>query len=237
MKIAIMQPYFFPYLGYFQLINQTDKFIIYNDVQFIERGWINRNNFLINKTPTLVSIPLIKASSTKKINEIEIDCNNKQMNKSINTIKQNYSKAPFFKDVYPIFHDSIFLSNIKTIDYICYNAFEMIKKYLEMKTEFIFSSDIDYDRNASSVEKIKTISSVFNANEVLFPSGSRDLYSTSDFPNFITNSIIPNFTPYNQNTQTFFSGLSMLDILMFNDKTTINTLLNDFKKCSLDDKL
>ena len=237
MKIAIMQPYFFPYLGYFQLINQCDKFIIYNDVQFIERGWINRNNFLINKTPTLVSVPLLKASCSKKINEIEIDYNNKQLKKSINSIKQNYSKAPFFKDVFQIFHDSILSSNKKTIDYTCFNAFIMIKEYLNMKTEFIFSSEIDYDRNSSSVEKINNLSSIFNSKEILFPSGSRNLYSTSDFPSFATYSIVPNFTPYNQNTKLFFPGLSMLDVLMFNDKTTINKMLNDFKKCSLDDKL
>lgn len=236
MKIAIMQPYFFPYLGYFQLINQTDKFIIYNDVQFIERGWINRNNFLINKTPTLISLPLIKASFSKKINEIEIDINNKQLNKLLNTIKQNYSKAPFYKESFQIFHDSIFCSESKTIDYICLNAFLLIKDYLNMKTEFVLSSEIEYNRTSSSVEKINEISSKFNSQEILFPSGSRNLYNTSDFPSFITYSIVPNFTPYNQNTKYFSAGLSMLDVLMFNDKTTINKLLNDFKKCSLNDE-
>ena len=102
MKIAIMQPYFFPYLGYFQLINQCNKFIIYNDVQFIERGWINRNNFLINKTPTLVSVPLLKASCSKKINEIEIDYNNKQLKAGSRQKKLDLINAfnPEWKDLF-----------------------------------------------------------------------------------------------------------------------------------------
>ncbi|HRP60110.1 MAG TPA: WbqC family protein [Vicingus sp.] len=236
MKIAIMQPYFFPYLGYFQLINAVDIFIVYNDVQYIERGWINRNNFLINKTSTLISIPLIKASCSKRINEIEIDINNKLLIKSLNTIKQNYSKAPFYNKSFQIFHDSIFYSSSKTIDNICLQSFKLIKDYLNLDTEFILSSEIDYNRNASSVEKINEISYQFNSKEILFPSGSRQLYNTSDFPNFKTSSIVTNFTPYNQFTKQFIPGLSILDILIFNDKNTIRYLLNDFKKYSLDEK-
>ena len=72
MKLAIMQPYFFPYIGYFQLIAAVDKFVIYDDVNYIKRGWINRNNILVNNQSFLFSIPLISASQNSKINEIKI---------------------------------------------------------------------------------------------------------------------------------------------------------------------
>ena len=73
MKIAIMQPYFLPYIGYFQLINAVDKFVIYDDVNFIKKGWINRNNILVNGQPHLFSIALKDVSQNKLINEINID--------------------------------------------------------------------------------------------------------------------------------------------------------------------
>ena len=124
----------------------------------------------------------------------------------------------------------------KTIDNICLQSFILINEYLNLDTEFILSSEIDYNRSASSVEKINEISSQFNSKEILFPSGSRQLYNISDFPNFKTSSIVTNFTPYNQFTKQFVPSLSMLDILMFNNKNTIRYLLNDFKKYSLDEE-
>lgn len=75
MKIAIMQPYIFPYIGYFQLINAVDKFIIYDDVNYIKQGWINRNKILLNNEDYLFTFPLKNASSYKKINEIELSEN------------------------------------------------------------------------------------------------------------------------------------------------------------------
>ena len=69
MKIAIMQPYFFPYLGYFQLIRNVDKFVVYDDVQYMQRGWINRNRILMgDKTPYII-LPVSKDSRSKKINQ------------------------------------------------------------------------------------------------------------------------------------------------------------------------
>ena len=72
MKVAIMQPYFFPYIGYFQLINAVDKFIIYDDVNYINRGWINRNQVLINGKESYITVPLKDASQNKLIKDITI---------------------------------------------------------------------------------------------------------------------------------------------------------------------
>ena len=81
MKVAIMQPYIFPYLGYFQLIKSVDKFIFYDDVNFIKKGWINRNKILINGKESIITFPLIKASQNKLINEIDLFLNNKDKKK------------------------------------------------------------------------------------------------------------------------------------------------------------
>ena len=84
MKVAIMQPYIFPYLGYFQLIKSVDKFIFYDDVNFIKKGWINRNKILINGKESIITFPLIKASQNKLINEIDLFLNNKDKKKITN---------------------------------------------------------------------------------------------------------------------------------------------------------
>ena len=86
MKLAIMQPYFFPYLGYWQLINAVDKYVVYDDVAYIKGGWINRNNILVNGNPTLITLPLEKSSSFKKINEISIVNNDIIIDKLLKTV-------------------------------------------------------------------------------------------------------------------------------------------------------
>jgi hypothetical protein len=102
MKLAIMQPYLFPYIGYFQLISAVDKFVVYDDVNFIKQGWINRNTILVQEKRHLFTVPLINQSSFSKINEVFV--NNKLYNswriKTLRTLEQSYKKAPFFKEIY-----------------------------------------------------------------------------------------------------------------------------------------
>ena len=99
-KIAVMQPYFFPYIGYFQLLNSVDRFVILDDVNFIKRGWISRNYILVNSKPCLFTIPLLKSSQNKLINETEISNDSPWRRKFLKTIETGYAKAPFFSEVY-----------------------------------------------------------------------------------------------------------------------------------------
>ena len=92
-----MQPYFFPYIGYFKLINAVDKFIIYDDVNYIKRGWINRNNILINGKSNLINLPIKKVSQNKLISESFLELNNKTIIKFSNSVQMAYKKAPFLK--------------------------------------------------------------------------------------------------------------------------------------------
>ena len=98
-----MQPYFFPYIGYFKLINAVDKFIIYDDVNYIKRGWINRNNILINGKSNLINLPVKKVSQNKLISESFLELNNKTIIKFSNSVQMAYKKAPFFKKVNPLY--------------------------------------------------------------------------------------------------------------------------------------
>ena len=107
MKIGIMQPYFFPYLGYWQTLNAVDKYVIYDDVNYIKNGWINRNNILLNNQKHLLTIPLDGASPFLLINQIKTTPRENEKEKLLKTIEVAYKKAPYFDVVFPIIHDVI----------------------------------------------------------------------------------------------------------------------------------
>ena len=117
MKLGIMQPYFFPYLGYWQLINAVDKYVVYDDVNFIKGGWISRNNILLNNEKHRITLPLEIPSSFRKINEIEITKNVKVLEKLLRTINAAYAKAPYYNEVMPML-ERILYHNTK-VNYEC----------------------------------------------------------------------------------------------------------------------
>ena len=108
MKLGIMQPYFFAYMGYYQLINTVDEFIIYDNIKYTKKGWINRNRILLNGKIDYISLPLKKDSNTLDIVERSLaDCWTNDRKKMINKIRAAYSKAPMFSDVMPLINDCI----------------------------------------------------------------------------------------------------------------------------------
>jgi len=144
MKLGIMQPYFFPYLGYWQLLAAVDKYVIYDDVTFIKGGWINRNNILLNGDRHLITIPLQDASSFKKIKDTEITKNKNVITKLFKTIEMAYKKAPYYSCIAPVIQDLLF--NNDNIAILNYNTAKEICKYLDIKTELLLSSQIEKDK-------------------------------------------------------------------------------------------
>ena len=151
-KIGIMQPYFLPYLGYWQLINIVDKYVIYDDVNFIKKGWINRNRILINKQSNWFTLKLSDASQNKKINEVFVLDHKNYFNKLIRTVYENYKKAPYFNDVFPLINDIIENPERNLAKYLEFSI-KKICDYLEIKTELIISSDLEKNNSLSSIDK------------------------------------------------------------------------------------
>ena len=83
MTVAIMQPYLFPYIGYWQLIHAVDTFVIFDDVNYIKKGYINRNNILVNGQKQTFTLELMSASQNKLINDIDIGNNIEKVMESI----------------------------------------------------------------------------------------------------------------------------------------------------------
>jgi mRNA-degrading endonuclease HigB of HigAB toxin-antitoxin module len=230
MKIGIMQPYIFPYIGYFQLINAVDKFVIYDDVNFINKGWINRNRILNNGKDSLFSIPLREASQNKLINEIDVNWDDAWKSKFLKTLEQCYKKAPFYKEVLPIIEQTISLDN-EVISKVIENNLRLICHYLEIKTEIISSSDIYKNTHLKAHERILDICLQENATQYINPIGGLELYDKDVFEaknikmDFIKSSPIE----YKQYKNDFVPWLSMIDVLMFNSKEQIKEFLDNYE--------
>ena len=231
MKIAIMQPYFMPYIGYFQLINTVDKFIIYDDVNFIKKGWINRNNILANKNRTLFTIPLKKASQNELIKDISINIDSFSIwkNKFLKTLEMNYSHAKNYDSVLLLLED-IFSYDTDSISDLATYSLIVVCKYLNIKTEIILSSTIYCNEVLSGQERILDICLKEGAKTYINPIGGMELYSESLFLEnnidlfFIkTNNVI-----YKQFSEEFIPFLSIIDVLVFNDKEQVLDMLNKF---------
>jgi hypothetical protein len=227
MKLAIMQPYFFPYIGYFQLINAVDTFIIYDDVNYIKNGWINRNNILLAGGKHLFTIALKGASSFRLIKDISVGSNR---GKVLKTIFQSYCKAPFFEDAYPIVEASINFGDNNLAIYI-FNSITRITEYLDIKTNIVMSSSIEKDDSLKGAEKVIHICKLMNANAYINAVGGQHLYSKADFK---TNNvdlffIKTNDVTYKQFDNEFINNLSIIDVLMFNSKEIVKNLLNQYE--------
>jgi len=226
MRIAVMQPYFFPYIGYWQLINAVDIFVIYDDVNFIKRGYISRNNILQNQKAQLFTLELIGASQNKKINEISVGNNSKKL---LKTIKQNYSKAPFFNDVIPLLEEIL---NNEEKELSRFLGFSLVKisKYLDINANFLYSSDLENDKSLKAQERLIEISKILNATDYINAIGGKELY---DKQGFLENNINLSFLKsneilYKQFNNEFVSNLSIIDVMMFNSKEEIQRLLQKY---------
>lgn len=231
MKIAVMQPYAFPYFGYFQLIKAVKKFVFYDDVNYKKQGWINRNKIRANKQETLFTIPLTNASSFTPINEIKLHpfLYPKWKRKFLKTITQSYQNAPFFKEVFPLIEE--ILSEKITISNLAIESVITIASYLDMETEFFLSSQqFTETKKLEKVDRLVAISHKLYAQEFINMPGGKNLYSKKDFKNNNLDLLFiePIITKYSQDNEKFIPSLSIIDVLMFNNKKSINKFLENY---------
>ena len=227
MKVAIMQPYLFPYIGYFQLIMSSDIFVIYDDVNYIKKGFINRNSILLDGTPYRFTISVPSASQNKQINELQYS---QEVGKLLKTIESAYIKAPFFKQVFPIIEDVLNYQS-RGIAELCNLSYQKIFEYLGLEKKIILSSILDYDRTQSASNKLLVVTKKLNGQVYINSPGGRALYDNTMFiPYGIDLKFIePIIKPYPQlNTNDFISHLSIIDILMNNDRIIVVDHISNF---------
>ncbi len=228
MKLAIMQPYFFPYIGYFQLIHAVDKFVFYDDVNFINRGWINRNRILINGDDSYFTIQLKEASQNKLIKDIVISDNRTKL---LKTIELAYKKSPCFKDVWPLVEHCM-ASSTQNISQLAMETVKEVSEYIGLTTQFeISSQSYPESKGMDKAERLIDICKKNCADTYINPIGGVELYSKDVFANHnITLQFIQSKeVVYQQGKNEFVPWLSIIDVLMFNSKEEVIKLLSQFE--------
>lgn len=226
LKIAIKQPYFMPYIGFWQEVSIVDKYIFFDDVNYIKKGWINRNNILVGGRKHLFTMELRNASQNSLINEIEICDSFDRLKK---TIFMAYRKAPYFDSTMCLIEKILSFDN-KNLARFVGNSICEVSRFLGFKTSFVFSSDLGNDKTLKRQDKIIDICKFVDAAYYYDSTGALDLYNKGVFSQngiclqFVKSEI----TPYKQYNNEFVPGLSIIDVLMFNDISVVGQMLTRY---------
>ena len=223
MKLAVMQPYLFPYLGYFQLIRAVDAFVVYDDVNYIKGGWINRNCILAQGSKELVTLQLHRASPNLLINQIEIAGNSEKL---LKPIRQRYSKAPQFGAVFPLL-ESIFLQQERNLACFLGHGLRRVCDYLGLHPEWHISSALKKDNDLRGQDKVLAICEELGATHYINMPGGKALYDHAEFArrDLRLSFIKPRLVEYRQFGKPFVPNLSIIDVMMFNNQSQCARLL------------
>lgn len=231
-KVAIMQPYFLPYIGYFQLINYVDTFVVYDEIQYTKKGWINRNRIWKNGDFDYITLPLKKDSDYLNINQRTLsDDIKRHIEKTFNKIKATYSKAPFYNETIPVISE-ILSFNDKNLFSFIFNSILLINKHLDIGTTLVSSSNVEKEniKGLKGEKRVLAICNQLKATHYINPIGGVELYAKETFKENGQSLQFLKTDPifYNQFDMEFAPALSIVDVLMFNGKEQSKALLSLF---------
>lgn len=227
MKLALMQPYLFPYLGYFQLIRSVDAFVLYDDVNYIKGGWINRNYILSQGDKQLITLPLQGASPNKLINQIEIG---NQHSKLLQSIRHSYGKAPYFSDVFPLLEDILMQQEKNLARFLDYELRQLCN-YLGLNSQWHISSELQKDNVLRGQDKVLAICEELGATHYINVPGGKALYDQASFASrgMQLSFIQMKEVSYRQFGKDYVPRLSIIDVMMFNDSEQCARLLEAYE--------
>ncbi|WP_039464752.1 WbqC family protein [Pectobacterium brasiliense] len=226
-KYAVMQPYFFPYIGYFQLMAEVDVFVVYDNIKYTKKGWINRNRILLNGKDSTFSLPLKKDSDFLDVKDRVLS---ETFNRDdlINKIRGAYRRAPYFKNVFPLLENIINYRDDNLFNYILYSL-GSVKEYLGLTCDIKVSSSINIDHSLKSQDKVLAFGNALGAKSYSNPPGGISLYSQEAFSlhGMTLNFIQPNNIIYKQFDEPFVAWLSIIDVMMFNSSDEVLHLITN----------
>lgn len=233
MRLGIMQPYFLPYIGYFSLIKHTDKFILFDPVQFIRHGWIERNRIL---KPVegwqYIMVPLVKHDRDTIIQDILINNSTNWQTKILAQLQHYKKRSPFYNETINILTD-IFSKKFDNIVSLNQYSLQKICEYLNIDTEIDVFSKMNLQietANAPDEWALNICKSIDGVTEYWNPTGGLSFFDRTKYEKENINIQFQqmNLSPYNQRRENFESGLSIVDVMMFNSPAAINKMLDDF---------
>ena len=228
-----MQPYLFPYLGYFQLLHAVDRFVVYDDVAFIKQGWINRNRILINGQPAYFTVPVKHASSFILIQDTVIDDdpqNARWVERTLKTIANAYHRAPEFGRVFPLIETAL-QAPTRRVGELAVASLKAVMQFLDLRTEWIGSSARYGNQHLKGEDRVLAICKAEGATDYINVAGGRELYSRDRFAEerIRLHFLQPVAVEYRQFQHAFVPWLSIIDVLMFNPPVAVREWLTEYE--------
>ena len=230
MRLAIMQPYFFPYIGYFQLIKECDVFVWLDDAQYTKRGWINRNRILLRGDAHDFVFSVNKGAQALAINDRWYSASFQvEANALLKTLQMAYRKAPMYEPVRDLVTRLLSSEDRNVATFNC-STLEALCAHLDIAPVFVRSSQLSGVSGLRGEERIIGIAKMLGGGRYVNPIGGTSLYSSERFAragltlNFMESGEIK----YKQLGDTFVPRLSIIDVLMFADPAVERELLEDY---------
>ena len=233
MRLAIMQPYFFPYIGYFQLISASNVFVLHDDVQYITGGWVNRNRILLNGQDRMITLPVQNASHVLPIKARNYVSSNQGLKHIINQVKQAYGKAPCFDQVFPMVEELLTYED-RNVARFNENLIRRVCDFVGIQTSILTSSGLDKDDSLTGQDRVLEICRRVGATDYTNPIGGMKLYQQEVFQSsgITLRFLAAQDEPYRQQGETWVPFLSVIDVLMFNSVGEVQRLLTKYRLLS-----
>lgn len=225
-----MQPYFVPYMGYWQLMNAADRFVVYDDVSYIKGGWINRNRILVNGKPSYLTLPIAGASPNMKINQLRMQLNQRWVDKARKTIEVAYKKAPYFQATFVLIEDILALQSASLSEFLL-NQIIKVANHLGIDTEIVPSSVVYANSELKAQQRVLDICRREKCDTYLNAIGGRGLYDPAVFAQegVLLCFVEAKSIHYQQfQRYEFVSNLSIIDVLMFNGVDGVRAFFEEF---------
>ena len=223
MKLAIMQPYFLPYIGYFQLIAAVDSFVVYDNIKYTKKGWISRNRLLQNDRDALFSLPLKAGPDAADIRERELaaDFDRRHL---LNRFKESYRRAPQFSGTWALLESIIMFENRNLFEFL-YHSLTAVCAYIGIETPLVISSRVPADHSLRGQDRVLSICKAAGALTYINSIGGMNLYDRATFGRHGTELLFlkPRPPEYPQFGAPFVPSLSIVDVMMFNSPADIRS--------------
>lgn len=221
-----MQPYFLPYIGYFQLIAAADLFIVYDNIKYTKKGWINRNRMLLNGKDVMFSLPLKSDSDYMDVCEREL-ATDFNRDKLLNQFRGAYQRAPYFAQTFPLVEQIVRYDDSNLFNFLHHSIVKTCE-YLGITTEIRISSDININHDLKNQDKVLAFCEAVDANTYVNPIGGMELYSKETFREKSLDLKFIQTKPfeYPQFGGAFVPWLSIIDVMLFNPLDTIKTCIS-----------
>ncbi|MBC7404816.1 MAG: WbqC family protein [Cytophaga sp.] len=226
-----MQPYFLPYIAYWQLIASVDEFVVYDNIEFTKKGWFNRNRILDSDHDRLFTIPIKKDSDYLPVNQRFLaDDSSKEISRILRIVEVTYKRAPYFQEVYALIKQC-FMCPDKNLFAYNYNAIQAICTYLSIETRIVISSAVSINHDLKAEQKVLAICKAQEASTYINAIGGQQLYDRALFAqNGLELAFIKSHDiQYRQFDDEFVPWLSIIDVLMFNDVSTVKKILKEYE--------